>query len=103
MVNVDSTSAFFETVSLDGETILTERYSIDNENLTTSQLQEFHGLLVVEEPNPVIHKFRGMISRRNTDFVELNDRNFAMRGSVLRNTNFVIGIVVYVGTDTKAH
>ena len=26
-----------------------------------------------------------------------------MRGSILRNTNFVIGIVVYVGTDTKAH
>lgn len=26
-----------------------------------------------------------------------------MRGSTLRNTSFIIGIVVYVGTDTKAH
>ena len=26
-----------------------------------------------------------------------------MRGSTLRNTEFVIGIAIYVGTDTKAH
>lgn len=26
-----------------------------------------------------------------------------MRGSILKNTNFVIGIVIYVGTDTKAY
>ena len=26
-----------------------------------------------------------------------------MRGSVLRNTSFVIGVVIYVGNETKAH
>lgn len=26
-----------------------------------------------------------------------------MRGSILKNTNFIIGIVLYVGTDTKAY
>eukprot|EP00354_Favella_ehrenbergii_P005966 CAMPEP_0170474898 /NCGR_PEP_ID=MMETSP0123-20130129/16639_1 /TAXON_ID=182087 /ORGANISM="Favella ehrenbergii, Strain Fehren 1" /LENGTH=124 /DNA_ID=CAMNT_0010745049 /DNA_START=42 /DNA_END=413 /DNA_ORIENTATION=- len=56
-----------------------------------------------EQPSPVIHKFRGVFSINNLDFSEVNERNFAMRGSVLRNTGFMIGIVVYVGTDTKAH
>lgn len=56
-----------------------------------------------EEPNPVIHSFSGTISINNSEFKDVNDRHFAMRGSTLRNTSFVIGIVVYVGTDTKAH
>ena len=30
-------------------------------------------------------------------------KNFAVRGSVLRNTSFIIGIVLYVGSETKAH
>lgn len=30
-------------------------------------------------------------------------KNFAMRSTVLRNCSFIIGIVVYVGTETKAH
>ena len=58
---------------------------------------------MIEEPTPVMHKFRGVLSRNSLDFEDVNERNFAMRGSVLRNTPFVLGIVLYVGTDTKAH
>ena len=58
---------------------------------------------MLEEPNLVIHKFRGLFSINDKDFREVSNRNFAMRGSVVKNTNFVIGIVVYVGTDTKAY
>ena len=56
-----------------------------------------------EEPNPTIHRFRGGISVNNKDFLEVNMKNFAMRGSILRNTPFIIGIVLYVGSETKAH
>ena len=58
---------------------------------------------MVEEPSPIIHKFSGVISRDGQDFVSISEKNFALRGSILRNTTFVIGIVVYVGTETKAH
>jgi magnesium-transporting ATPase (P-type) len=27
--------------------------------------------------------------------------NFVLRGSSLRNTDFIVGLVVYVGSDTK--
>ena len=61
------------------------------------------GIIMYEEPNLVMHKFRGLFSINGKEFQEVSDRNFAMRGSVLKNTNFVIGIVIYVGTDTKAY
>ena len=50
-----------------------------------------------------MHRFSGLISEEGSDFSPVTQKNFAMRGSILRNTGFIIGIVVYVGTDTKAH
>jgi len=103
LINTDSGSAFFDTVSLDGETILSERYAVNNKHVGQLQIQNYRGMLMCEEPNPIIHRFKGLLSENNSPFLEVQDRNFAMRGSVLRNTNFVMGIVVYVGNDTKAH
>lgn len=102
LINVDQSSAFFDTIALDGEPVLAERFA-PAENITTSAVQSYRGLIMCEAYNPVIHKFKGAISVDNKDFVDLDERNFAMRGSTLKNTAFIIGIVVYVGTDTKAH
>ena len=102
LISTDGGSAFFDTVSLDGETILTERYAT-NQQVSSGDLQLLKGMIMFEEPNLVMHKFRGLISIEAEKFKEVSDRNFAMRGSVLKNTNFVIGIVLYVGTDTKAY
>ena len=60
-------------------------------------------MLLTEHPNSIMHSFGGIVSFYSNQFMEVNMRNFAMRGSVLRNTSFVIGLVVYVGTETKAH
>ena len=103
LINVHANSAFFDTVNLDGEAILSERFSAMGKNIKTSEIQLYRGLIVCEEPNPVMCQFNGKISVESEDFIDLSFKNIALRGSVLRNTNFVIGIVVYVGTDTKAH
>lgn len=39
--------------------------------------------------------------RRLEKAVELTHKNLLLRGSVLKNTEFVIGIVVYTGHNTK--
>ena len=56
-----------------------------------------------DEPSAIINKFNGVMSINNGEFFDLTYKNIALRGSLLRNTNFIIGIVLYVGTDTKAH
>ena len=60
-------------------------------------------MIMYIDTNPVIHKFSGLISFKNEKFFDINFSNFCMRGSVLRNTPFVIGVVIYVGNQTKAH
>ena len=53
LINVQANSAFFDTVNLDGEAILSERYAADG-NVNTGDLQLFRGLVGCEDPNPVI-------------------------------------------------
>ena len=56
-----------------------------------------------EKPNAILQHFEGVYSINGGEYKQATDKNFAMRGSILRNTNFVIGVVLYVGTETKAH
>lgn len=64
LVNVGETSAFFDTVSLDGEPVLAERYAA-TEQVQNNEVQSFRGLIMYEEPNPIIHMFRGCLSVKN--------------------------------------
>ena len=56
-----------------------------------------------DQPSPIINKFNGVMSIDNDEFFDITYKNLALRGSILKNTNFIIGIVLYVGNDTKAH
>lgn len=58
------------------------------------------GRIECEPPNMKINSFSGTIVGGDEDLPIDND-NVLLRGSVLRNTKWVIGIVVYTGKDTK--
>lgn len=70
----------------------------------------------IEGPNNRIYKFDGSyitsgsnssgnlsndFDLANANHVSLNNNNVALRGMSLRNTEFVIGVVVYTGHDSK--
>ena len=59
--------------------------------------------LNVEEPNNRIYKFDGyyQLSDGNKKQVPLCNDNVALRGMSLRNTEYVVGVVVYTGHDSK--
>ena len=50
-----------------------------------------------------MYQFNGLISINSTEYVPVSIKNLAIRGSILRNTGFIIGICVYIGNDTKAY
>eukprot|EP01038_Epipyxis_sp_PR26KG_P013375 gene13375-17935_t len=68
----------------------------------------FSATITAEEPNGSIHRFNGFIdiSYKNSTNVKsttiaLTEKNLLLRGSVLRATEWCIGMVVYTGADTK--
>lgn len=93
--------------SIDGETNLKLRRSVGVLAHVSMAMEEAHervkaltGKIECEPPNMKINSFSGTIAAGDEDLPIDND-NVLLRGSVLRNTKWVIGIVVYTGKDTK--
>jgi magnesium-transporting ATPase (P-type) len=63
--------------------------------------------LVTEAPNPSVHTFQGKLTlppfEGGGDYydIPLGADNMLLRGAVIRNTEWVLGIAVFTGTDTK--
>lgn len=95
---------YVETKSLDGETNLKIRSALPltlKEIKKSNDLLNIRGLIEMEHPNNLIHSFSGIIeiTEKGRDAIQSN--NLLLRGCVLRNTEWVIGIVVNTGHDTK--
>jgi magnesium-transporting ATPase (P-type) len=58
------------------------------------------GTIQCEMPNDQIYKFEGTYENHNTK-ASLNFDNFLHRGSSLRNTEWILGVPIYAGHDTK--
>eukprot|EP00981_Chlorochromonas_danica_P011376 scaffold3991_cov159-Ochromonas_danica.AAC.1 len=66
-------------------------------------------LITAEPPNSSIHSFNGTIERPDENGIEAKDakkvwltqKNFMLRGSVLRATDWCIAATIYTGADTK--
>ncbi|CAH8538603.1 unnamed protein product [Schistosoma rodhaini] len=91
-----------ETSNLDGESNLKQREIIPN----LSNKDEFSPLtflypIEVEAPSAELYKFHGKILLPDIR-IPIHKNNMLLRGCVLRNTDYVIGIVIYAGCETKA-
>ena len=98
---------YVETKNLDGETNL----KIKNANKeiqkcfsSVESLSKLDGHILCERPNNAIYKFEGAAEFHHENLppkVSLNDGNIILRGSSVRNTEFVFGLIVNTGHDTK--
>lgn len=94
---------FVDTMNLDGETNLKERYALNEHQEDKERLQHIKGEIVCEGPNENLEKWEAQITYDKSLFKDrsANIKNLLLRGCFVRNTVEVIGIVVYVGMDTK--
>uniref|UniRef100_A0A8C7FP84 Phospholipid-transporting ATPase n=1 Tax=Oncorhynchus kisutch TaxID=8019 RepID=A0A8C7FP84_ONCKI len=88
---------YIETANLDGETNLKQR-QVGSE-LTP---ENFHSRIECENPNNDLSRFRGFMEYPSKARVGLHNNNLLLRSCTIRNTETVIGIVVYAGHETKA-
>ncbi|XP_078403348.1 phospholipid-transporting ATPase VD [Cetorhinus maximus] len=93
-----------ETSNLDGETNLKQRQVVKGFTELDSQAdpERFTSRIECEGPNNDLNKFKGYMVHQNKERVGLSKENLLLRGCTIRNTEAVVGIVVYAGHETKA-
>lgn len=86
---------------------ITHRLSLQPRRETESTDGRYIAALTTEPPNPSVHTFQGKLTlppfNPNGEFYDLplDAENVLLRGAVLRNTEWIIGVAFFTGTDTK--
>jgi phospholipid-transporting ATPase len=94
---------YVETKNLDGETNLKNK--ITNKELSDlseneDSLTKLKGTGECKAPNEHIYEFNANIKILN-NIIHIDNKNFLLRGCTLKQTEYVYGLVVYVGHNTK--
>jgi phospholipid-translocating ATPase len=97
---------YVETKNLDGETNLKHKQA-DKRLIRMGKTEEevcmnFNGSLIeCEKPNEFLYKFEGNLTLIDGAVVPLSVDMMLLRGSSLRNTEYVYGIAVFTGHESK--
>lgn len=99
---------YVETKNLDGETNLKPRKSVRATASITSEedVERSSFVLDSEPPHQNLYLYHGVLRYREPEHGELKQESVSinemlLRGCTLRNTAWVIGLVVFTGPDTK--
>lgn len=95
--------AYIETMALDGETNLKSKFApsdMDQQMSKASGLKNFNHLVTVEDPNTDLYNFEGLLNI-DDESIPLGPDNVIYRGSILRNTKSILGLVIFTGEETK--
>ncbi|KAK1439400.1 hypothetical protein QVD17_05218 [Tagetes erecta] len=93
--------AYIQTINLDGESNLKTRYAKQETLSKIPEKDMINGLIRCEKPNRNIYGFTGTMEIDGKP-LSLGPSNIVLRGCVLKNTNWAVGVVVYCGRETKA-
>ena len=93
--------AFVNTMNLDGETNLKEKIAPEiTKKKSLSELATLQFELQCDVPNASLYTWNCNV-RFAKDWLPLSPTQLLLRGCVLKNTDFAIGVVVYTGHETK--
>ncbi|KAK2994397.1 hypothetical protein RJ640_029512 [Escallonia rubra] len=93
---------YTETANLDGETNLKIRKALERtwDYVTPEKASEFNGEVQCEQPNNSLYTFTGnLIIEKQT--LPLSPNQILLRGCSLRNTEYIVGTVIFTGHETK--
>lgn len=95
--------AYVETMALDGETNLKTREALMPLATATNDIMGGENRdvkITVEDPNLDLYNFEATLHLGETDY-PLDSNNIVYRGSIIRNTPSVLGLVVFTGEESK--
>lgn len=95
--------AYIETMALDGETNLKAKQAspiLAKQCATLDSLAKCNAHIVAEDPNTDLYNFNGRVTV-DGETLPLTTNEIVYRGSVVRNTTEVIGMVINTGEECK--
>ena len=96
---------FIDTKALDGETNLKAFLALDETKRlgTAAEVAAFRGCIESEGPNANLYKYRGTFEFTEPAVTskKLGPQQVLLRGCVVRNTQWAVGIVVNTGHESK--
>ena len=98
--------AYIETMNLDGETNLKIKKGLEETWAFTEEgVHKFSGHVECEQPNNSLYTFTGNLlladEAGRVETLSLSPMQVLLRGSSLRNTTYITGVVFFSGHDTK--
>lgn len=98
----DEAICYVETTNLDGETNLKLKQALQaTMNLTEdSSFKDFKAIIRCEDPNASLYSFIGSLNLGEEQY-PLSPQQLLLRDSKLRNTEYIYGVVIFTGHDTK--
>ncbi|KAL1200978.1 putative phospholipid-transporting ATPase 8 [Cardamine amara subsp. amara] len=90
---------YVETMNLDGETNLKLKHALE---ITSDEesIKNFRAVVKCEDPNEHLYSFVGTLHFEGKQYA-LSPQQLLLRDSKLKNTDYVHGVVVFTGHDTK--
>ncbi len=94
---------YIETSNLDGETNLKIRSShpLTRNRVSASELSKLRGHVLAEAPNRKLYEFRANLVAEDSEQQPIGPNQLLLRGSRLRNTQWIYGFCVYTGHESK--
>lgn len=95
---------YIDTCDLDGETNLKRREVVRGfvKKQETFLPSKFTSRVEVDAPSTKIYRFHGAVIHPTGERVPVTTDNLLLRESRLKNTDFIEGLVVYAGHETKS-
>ncbi|KAG7647547.1 putative P-type phospholipid transporter [Arabidopsis thaliana] len=93
---------YVETMNLDGETNLKLKQGLEVTLSLREELnfRDFEAFIKCEDPNANLYSFVGTMDLKGEKY-PLSPQQLLLRGSKLRNTDYIYGVVIFTGPDTK--
>ena len=95
---------FVDTKNLDGESNLKEKYVVENlKNMAINEeeLSSLSGNIITTSSDEILNEWEGQLNYNNLTDIYCSIDNLMLKGTILKNTKFIYGIVVYAGHQTK--
>ncbi|CAL1358050.1 unnamed protein product [Linum trigynum] len=93
---------YVETMNLDGETNLKLKHALEVTAYLRDEesLKRLKAMIKCEDPNENLYSFIGTLHYNGSQY-PLSPQQILLRDSKLKNTDYIYGVVIFTGHDTK--